>query len=80
MASDTWAGCTPDGLPPTVGRRYKVIHSRKGEFCGTVVRADEVWAEVEIDEGVATAILSYNVREEGERVTCRNSLCKMIPA
>lgn len=77
---DTWKGCTPDGLPPVVGKRYKVNHSRKGEFWGTVVRADDVWATIEIDKGVAKAMLSENEREAGEQVTCRNSLCKMIPA
>lgn len=79
MTADTWAGCTKDGQPPIVGRKYKIISSRKGTFFGVVTHADDsTWATVKITDGVASAMMAHNVRSEGEEVTVRSSLCRMV--
>lgn len=68
-----------DSQKVETGKVYKCIHSRKGTFHGRVVSQDDEWVTVEIVQGIASAILSYNVREEGEEVTCRRSLCYFTP-
>lgn len=77
---ETWAvsGEKP-GTPPVVGQRYKVIHSRKGEFWGTVIDVREIWATVRIDRGVARAVMSYNVAYKGDEVTIRSSHSLFVP-
>lgn len=80
MPEDTWKGCTPDGKPPVVGVKYRIVDSRKGTFYGRVVSADATtWAKVEITNGVAQAVCAYNIALEGETVSVRSCLCRMDP-
>lgn len=80
MSKDTWQGCTPDGKPPVVGTVYRVEDQRKGTFSGRCLRSDPTtWATLLIVKGEVKAILPYNVRETGEEVTVRSSLCRMTP-
>jgi len=58
-----------------VGRAYRVVSSRKGTFTGRLMHACETWATLEITNGRASAMLDHNVREKGEEVTVRRSLC-----
>lgn len=57
-----------------VGKVYKINHSRKGKFSIKVTKVSEEWVDGDIVEGVAGAIMSYNVRETGESICSRKSL------
>ena len=57
------------------GKIYKINHSRKGEFSIRVTGEDSEWLHGIIVEGAADAILTNNIRNEGEAITVRKSLC-----
>ena len=61
------------------GKIYLVKHSRKGNFRMKVIEDNGEWIDGIIIEGKTNAVMYYNVREEGEKVTVRKSLCKFIP-
>ena len=65
--------------PPVVGKRYELRHSRKGTFTVQVVSVNGEWAVCTIIEGVAKAIMSYNVKYEGEEISVRDTLSYWIP-
>lgn len=77
MNTNSWKNCTADGNIPTIGEKYIIKHTRKGTFKGIVLSITGTWADVQITEGEANAILDYNVCEEGDIVTIRSSLCTM---
>lgn len=62
---------------PQKGRLYEVNHSRKGTFKMRVLGVTREWVTGVIVEGRAQAFLDYNVKEEGEEVTVRDSLCSL---
>lgn len=55
-----------------VGKTYEVRNQRKGTFSMRVASIDGEWITGEVVDGVAKAIMSYNVKEEGESVTVRS--------
>lgn len=59
----------------TVGKTYKIIHSRKGIFTGRIIKVDHTWAIVLITNGKAKAMLPENEAEQGEQITIRRSFC-----
>lgn len=61
-----------------VGRDYRVIHSRKGEFCVRITAASDEWVTGAIISGTAGALMHYNVKEEGEEVTMRATHCVFV--
>lgn len=67
----------PKGTLPKVGTRYQINHTRKGKFTGELLSVDGEWATFLITDGFASAICDYNVRETGERVTCRDTQCRL---
>ena len=60
-----------------IGQIYNVNSQRKGKFTGQLVSFDDTWATFTILKGVAKAMLDYNVKHEGEDVTCRRELCQI---
>lgn len=62
------------------GKIYRINHSRKGQFLGRVLKQigqeDDQWVTVEIVEGIADALLDYNVKTVGETVPIRMSLAE----
>ena len=69
----------PEGSAPTVGLEYEIRHSRKGTFRGQVLAVRDCWCELLITDGVASAVMSYNVKQEDEIVTVRDCLSIFIP-
>ena len=65
--------------PPVVGKLYELRHSRKGTFTVQVKSVNGEWATCTIVEGVAKAIMSYNVKYEGEEISVRDTLSYWIP-
>ncbi len=65
--------------PPIVDKLYEVRHSRKGTFKVQVNEVSGEWATCTIVEGVALAVMSYNVKYEGEQLTVRDTLSYWIP-
>jgi hypothetical protein len=63
-----------------IGKVYDVINSRKGRFKMQITRQDDTWASGIIVEGVADAIMAYNVAYEGEEVTVRKSMSTFLDA
>lgn len=59
---------------PQVGKTYEIRHSRKGTFIGVVKEISGEWADVEITNGIAKAVMDYNVREAGETIRVRDSM------
>jgi uncharacterized protein (UPF0179 family) len=57
------------------GKTYLVKSDRKGTFMGKCTGFDSTWAEFEITAGKAKAMLEYNEKEKGEKVTVRQSFC-----
>ncbi len=53
---------------------YKVKHDRKGYFTMRVLKEDETWVKGVIVEGRADAMLDYNIKGEGEKITVKKSL------
>lgn len=64
---------------PKSGEFLEVEHSRKGKFILHVRSVSDEWIEGIIVVGTAMAIMDYNIKEEGETVTCRRSLCCFYP-
>ncbi|MGL4574546.1 MAG: hypothetical protein ACRCV9_07130 [Burkholderiaceae bacterium] len=58
-----------------IGKTYLINSSRKGTFFGLLTKVDETWATFTIVAGVAKAMMDYNVRDAGEEVTVRRTLC-----
>jgi len=56
-----------------VGRVYRVHHSRKGTFTMRILTVDDEWVSGELVDGIANAIVPYNVRGPGEKLTIRDS-------
>lgn len=57
-----------------VGKVYRLIHSRKGEFAVAVDHNDGVWVTGYIVDGATTALLPENRLVKGERVQMRLTL------
>lgn len=62
-----------------IGKEYGVANQRKGEFRMKVTKIDGEWITGIITDGVAKAIMSYNVLDEGEEVTVRACHTIFIP-
>lgn len=62
-----------------VGDYYEVRHQRKGNFIMRITDLRGEWIEGVITEGVATALMSYNVKREGDSVTIRDCHSYFIP-
>ena len=55
-----------------VGKTYHVSHCRKGKFMFTVTElAGEEWVGGTIVEGVANAMMEYNVGFPGDHISMR---------
>jgi hypothetical protein len=67
----------PPGSEPIVGAVYEVRHERKGTFAGRAISVRGEWLTLEITDGSARAIYSYNERGEGEQVIVRDVLCRL---
>lgn len=61
------------------GKQYEVRNERKGTFTMLVTKIDGEWITGTITEGVAKAIMRYNVRDVGEEITVRACLSYFIP-
>jgi hypothetical protein len=59
-----------------VGKTYKVDHCRKGKFTMKVSHVDDEWVHGHIVEGVALALMDYNIKEASEKISVRRSLAK----
>ncbi len=57
-------------------KTYLVNSSRKGTFMGKLVNESDDFATFVITNGVAKAMLDYNVKEKGEEVSVRKAFCK----
>jgi hypothetical protein len=68
----------PEGAEPEVGKTYKCIHTRKGEFWFKVTSISDIWARGVVTDGVAKAIMSYNVSYEGDEIAVRDTLCTLV--
>lgn len=58
-----------------IDKTYLVNSQRKGTFFGRLIYIDETWARFVIVAGFAKAIMNYNVKEVGDHVDVRRSLC-----
>lgn len=58
------------------GTIYEVKHSRKGLFVMRLDKISDDWGSGVIVEGRASALLHYNVKEEGDPITVRLSFCR----
>ncbi len=67
------------GGKPEVGKEYEVRHSRKGTFRIRVKAIRGEWMDGEVTDGVAKAVMRYNVAEEGDPITIRDTLSYLIP-
>jgi transcriptional regulator CtsR len=63
----------------TEGQEYEVRNQRKGTFQMRVTKIDDEWITGMITEGVASAMMRYNVRDVGEEVTVRACHSHFIP-
>lgn len=66
------------GVPPKVGKHYRIEHSRKGTFTCKIISVDDEWAEIEIIEGEAKAMSAGGSRRAGEWVTVRASQSQLF--
>jgi hypothetical protein len=64
---------------PTIGKTYKVNHTRKGTFTGIVRAINGEWIDVEITKGKARNVASADV-EAGDSVTVRDTQCTFTEA
>lgn len=62
------------------GKEYEVRNQRKGTFSMRVTKIDGEWITGTITEGVAKAMMRYNVCDLGEEVTVRACHSYFIPA
>ena len=58
-----------------IGATYLINSSRKGAFVGKLVHFDDTWASFNITAGQAYAMLEYNEKHKGDKVTVRRSFC-----
>lgn len=58
-----------------VGRTYRIVHSRKGEFVAKLIRVGGGWADVEIVSGSVRGVGSFEM-PVGETISVRLSFCK----
>jgi len=61
-----------------IGKTYLVDHQRKGQFSIKVESQSDIWINGTIIAGTTKAMLSDNVREKGEKITIKKSLCTLI--
>jgi hypothetical protein len=61
------------------GKQYEVRNERKGTFTMLVTKIDGEWITGTITEGVAKAMMRYNVRDVGEEITVRACHSYFIP-
>lgn len=59
-----------------IDKTYRVNSSRKGVFSMRITSQNREFVTGIIVEGVAGAIMEYNILEEGESVTVRKDLCQ----
>lgn len=59
----------------TNGATYQVNSQRKGKFVGRLISHDDTWATLEVTQGKAGAMRTYNEVEVGGQVTVRCSMC-----
>ena len=80
MSTATWviAG-QKSNTPPIVGKLYELHHSRKGTLKVQVDAVNNEWVTCTIVDGVAKAVMSYDVKYEGDELTVRNTLSSWIP-
>ena len=64
---------------PQVGEFLEIHHQRKGKFFIQVTGVTDEWIDGVIVHGTAKAMMEYNVKEEGESISCRRSLCFFYP-
>lgn len=64
---------------PRIGEFLEIEHSRKGKFIIQVSKVSEEWIDGVIVTGTAKAVMDYNVKFEGEEISCRRSLCFFYP-
>lgn len=57
-----------------LGKTYEVNHSRKGKFSIEILSQNDEWLTGIIKKGMAGAMLDYNEKGEGEKITIRKSL------
>lgn len=62
-------------VSPEVGGTYLVRHVRKGIFGMRVSHVSDEWVDGVVVNGTAKAVLDYNVKEVGDEITVRRSLC-----
>ena len=55
---------------------YDILHSRKGRFHLKVSKINEKWIEGTIVEGVADAMMDYNIKREGDFIIIRKELIR----
>ena len=58
------------------GKTYLVNHSRKGTFMFLVESQDDEWVTGTVTGGKASAMLDYNVKQCGEKITSRKSFIR----
>jgi hypothetical protein len=63
-----------EGTQFEIGKIYEIDHSRKGRFSIRVEEQGEDYLEGVVVDGYAAAMMSYDVKEEGEKVRMRKSL------
>lgn len=54
-----------------IGKTYLIKARRKGTFMMRVTRKCDTWTHGVVVGGKTTAMMSYNVCEAGDEVTCR---------
>jgi hypothetical protein len=67
------------GGKPEVGKEYEVRHSRKGTFRIVVREIRGEWIDGTVVDGVAKAVMTYNVAHEGDSITIRDTMSYLIP-
>ncbi len=60
------------------GQTYIINHSRKGKFALHVESQDDEWLHGYVAGGTANAMLDYNVKETGDKITVRK--CHILVA
>ena len=58
------------------GKTYLISHQRKGAFTLFVESQCDEWVNGQIVDGTASAMMDYNVKQKGEKITCRKSLIR----
>jgi hypothetical protein len=79
MSAPETAAMPDTNIPLEIGREYEVRHTRKGTFCMRVEKLYDCWISGVVTLGVATAVMSYNVKDEGDEITVRDTQSYFIP-